>query len=96
MKFLEKAFEALACCEISIVSGQDIKTVIEGVTTIRKQARLQISCRTALVLLQLRKVEDVEKFFSECKGLKVTLPPELKQRLEALKAGALAEPAVAR
>lgn len=52
----------------------------------RQKCRLQISCRSAALILQKGRREDLASFFADCKALKVLakLPATLKQRLDDL------------
>ena len=57
----------------------------EAAKNIRDAARLQVCARSALLILQRNKPEEIKGLELECSNLKVSLPSQLKKKLEELK-----------
>ena len=62
----------------------DCQRVHDNAIVVRQKARFVISCRTATIIIDKKKKESVDSFFTECRMLKVTVPTELKRRLGML------------
>ena len=65
---------------------QDAKTVKEDAQKTRDKAKLQVTIRSASVLLISKDASGVEKFYSDAKHIKVTVPADVKNKLAALTA----------
>ena len=80
--------DVLAACVASshVDLGDDLVSFKADALDLRQKCRLQISCRSAALLLQKGRREDLASFFADCKALKVLakLPATLKQRLDDL------------
>jgi hypothetical protein len=86
LKRLDRLKPALDFGNILGIDGYNFEDLRMEVTKARGNARLQVSCRSACLIIQRSKIDDLEGFWGECKTLKVTVPPPIKQKLDNLRA----------
>jgi hypothetical protein len=86
LKRLDRLKPALDFGDILEIDGHNFEDLRMEVTKARGNARLQVSCRSACLIIHRSKIDDLEGFWGECRTLKVTVPPPIKQKLDNLRA----------
>ena len=94
LKRADRIRSALSCCadpeDDKVLKEHD--KAKETWVSWRTTARLQISCRSACLIIQRNRSWDIQNFFAEASalGIKGKLPAQIKARLDAMKQGGVA------
>ena len=85
LKRLDRVVPPLSCCGIQEIEGIDLQTLKGDAKQARDKARVQACARSATLIILRKKRDEIKGLEQECSLLKVSLPPQLKERLKALK-----------
>lgn len=81
IKAFQRAYDTLTGTTMKI---DNMQKMLNEAKEVRKHARLAVTLRSGAIILKKKKSSDVKNFFVQAQSLGVTVPSEMKSRLEAL------------